>query len=179
MHLPALQQAVVDGVQVVLGYADRAGNASERVVHPLGLVAKGGVWYLVAGTERGQRTFRVSRVRSIVPTGDPVDRPDDFDLAGSVGGHRHRGRRAAGAVPLAGNRSTAAPSTTCDGASAPASRSSTTTARARGSTSSYGRSPRSVSPSSWPASAARSRSPNPRSRAELNRIGTELATLYS
>jgi predicted DNA-binding transcriptional regulator YafY len=79
-HLAPLQQAVVDELQVVLGYQDRDGNASERVVHPLGLVAKGGVWYLVANTENGQRTFRVGRVRSVVPTTDPVVRPDDFDL---------------------------------------------------------------------------------------------------
>jgi len=85
-HLPALQHAVVEGVQVTLGYADREGNVSERVVHPLGLVAKGGVWYLVAGTDRGQRTFRVSRVRSVSPTGDPVERPDDFDLEAAWAG---------------------------------------------------------------------------------------------
>ena len=29
---------------------------------PWGLVDKDGVWYLVAGTEAGQRTFRVDRV---------------------------------------------------------------------------------------------------------------------
>ena len=54
---------------------------TERVVHPLGLVAKASVWYLVAGTEAGQRTFRVSRVRGVTPTGEPVERPDGFDLA--------------------------------------------------------------------------------------------------
>jgi predicted DNA-binding transcriptional regulator YafY len=50
-------------------------------VHPLGLVAKAGVWYLVAGTDAGRRTFRVSRVRSAVPTGEPAERPEGFDLA--------------------------------------------------------------------------------------------------
>lgn len=80
-HLDALQHAVVAGEQVRLGYADRTGTSTERVVHPLGLVTKGSVWYLVAGTEAGRRTFRVSRVRSVAPTGDPVDRPDGFDLA--------------------------------------------------------------------------------------------------
>jgi predicted DNA-binding transcriptional regulator YafY len=72
---------VVDGVQVRLRYAGRDRPESERVVHPLGLVAKASVWYLVAGTDAGQRTFRVSRVRSAVPTGEPVVRPDGFDLA--------------------------------------------------------------------------------------------------
>ena len=64
-----------------LGYADRTRSESERVVHPLGLVEKDGVWYLVADTANGMRTFRVNRVRSVVPTGDPVVRPDGFDLA--------------------------------------------------------------------------------------------------
>ena len=51
------------------------------VVHPLGLVAKASVWYLVAGTEAGLRTFRVSRVRGVTRTDDPVQRPEGFDLA--------------------------------------------------------------------------------------------------
>jgi predicted DNA-binding transcriptional regulator YafY len=80
-HLDVLQQAVVEGVQVRLRYAGRDRPESERIVHPLGLVSKASVWYLIAGTDAGQRTFRVSRVRSAVPTGEPVDRPEGFDLA--------------------------------------------------------------------------------------------------
>src|SRR5690606_19091702 len=80
-HLDALQEAVIAGVQVRLGYADRDRRESERIVHPLGLVAKSGVWYLVAGTDAGLRTFRVGRVRSVEPTGEPVERPEGFDLA--------------------------------------------------------------------------------------------------
>lgn len=79
--LDVLQQATVDGFQVRLGYTARDGNVTERMVHPLGLVAKRSVWYLVAGTDAGMRTFRLSRVRSVVVTEDPVVRPDRFDLA--------------------------------------------------------------------------------------------------
>jgi predicted DNA-binding transcriptional regulator YafY len=79
-HLAALQQAVIDGVQVRLGYARRDGVASDRVVHPLGLVVKNQVWYLVAHTDAGQRTFRVNRVSSVERTDEPVHRPADFDL---------------------------------------------------------------------------------------------------
>ncbi|MGY1619577.1 helix-turn-helix transcriptional regulator [Geodermatophilus sp. SYSU D00691] len=79
-HLPALQRAVVDGEQVVLGYAGRAKAPSTRTVSPLGLVTKAGVWYLIAGTEAGVRTFRVGRVTAVTPTGAPVRRPDGFDL---------------------------------------------------------------------------------------------------
>ena len=79
--LEDLQMAVVDGMQVQLGYTRRDGAVSRRVVHPLGLVVKNQVWYLIAHTEAGQRTFRVSRVQSVERTGDPVQRPEGFDLA--------------------------------------------------------------------------------------------------
>jgi predicted DNA-binding transcriptional regulator YafY len=68
-------------VQVRLGYSDRAGNTSMRRVHPLGLVAKGSVWYLIAGTDAGRRTFRIGRVTSVEATAEPVVRPPGFDLA--------------------------------------------------------------------------------------------------
>jgi predicted DNA-binding transcriptional regulator YafY len=80
-HLEILQQAVIEGEQVVLGYVARDRAASTRTVHPLGLATKGVVWYLVAATEAGLRTFRVDRVTSVDPTGAPVERPDGFDLA--------------------------------------------------------------------------------------------------
>ncbi|HET6795171.1 MAG TPA: WYL domain-containing transcriptional regulator [Acidimicrobiales bacterium] len=80
-HLEALQAAAADGEQVRLGYTDRGGRPSERVVHPLGVAMKGTVWYLVANTDAGLRTFRVGRVTSVEPTGEPVVRPDGFDLA--------------------------------------------------------------------------------------------------
>lgn len=82
-HLEMLQQAVIEGVQVELGYRRRDGHVSSRTVHPLGLVVKNNTWYLVAGTDAGQRTFRVSRVRSVLATARAVVRPDDFDLAGA------------------------------------------------------------------------------------------------
>lgn len=53
----------------------------ERTVDPLGLVSKAGRWYLVAGTGEGLRTFRLSRVTSVEPTGAPVRRPEGFELA--------------------------------------------------------------------------------------------------
>ena len=79
--LDDLQRAVVDGVQIRLGYAGPNRPPSERIVHPLGLVAKGSAWYLVGDTDAGLRTFRVSRVRSVDATDEPVTRPDGFDLA--------------------------------------------------------------------------------------------------
>ena len=78
--LPPLQDALAAGEQVVIEYADREGKASTRTIHPLGLAMKGTVWYLVAGTQAGQRTFRVSRVRAVERTGEPAERPNGFDL---------------------------------------------------------------------------------------------------
>ena len=80
-HLGVLQQAVVDGVQVRLDYAGRDREPGERTVHPLGLVAKRQTWYLIGDTDAGLRTFRVSRVRAVVVTDQPVRRPEGFDLA--------------------------------------------------------------------------------------------------
>ncbi|MGB0112541.1 MAG: WYL domain-containing protein [Ilumatobacteraceae bacterium] len=79
-HLETLQQAIVTGVQVHLGYRDRQGNVTERTIHPFGLVSKRNTWYLVAGTDEGQRTFRVWRVQSAQLTDVPALRPPDFDL---------------------------------------------------------------------------------------------------
>ena len=79
-HLEALQQAVIEGVQIRLGYTDARGSVTERVVHPLGLVSKGTTWYLVGDTDAGRRTFRVWRVRSVELTVEPAVRPHGFDL---------------------------------------------------------------------------------------------------
>lgn len=79
-HLEALQQAVIEGVQVRLGYTDAKGAVTERIAHPLGLVSKGTTWYLVADTDAGRRTFRVWRVQSVALLSEPASRPVDFDL---------------------------------------------------------------------------------------------------
>ncbi|GAB2573947.1 transcriptional regulator [Paractinoplanes abujensis] len=81
--LDALQDAVIRGVQVRLGYLDSTGARTDRTVHPLGIAAKGQWWYLVATTGTGRRTFRIDRVTSADPTGNPAHRPGDFDLAAS------------------------------------------------------------------------------------------------
>ena len=78
--LDEVQAAVVKGHQLRLVYVARDRSETERVIHPLGLASKGNVWYLVAHTDAGQRTFRIDRMRSIEVTGDPVERPADFDL---------------------------------------------------------------------------------------------------
>jgi predicted DNA-binding transcriptional regulator YafY len=75
-----LQAAVVRRRKVRLTYAGRRKEAGERLVDPWGLADKDDVWYLVAGTPDGQRTFRVDRVIDAVVTDLPADRPDGFEL---------------------------------------------------------------------------------------------------
>lgn len=81
VHLDAVQNAVIAGRQIVLGYVGREGPPTSRTVHPLGLATKGGSWYLIADTEAGRRTFRIDRIQSVEATDDPVIRPHGFELA--------------------------------------------------------------------------------------------------
>jgi predicted DNA-binding transcriptional regulator YafY len=63
-------------------YGQAECGAAERVVDPLGLVAKGSVWYMVAAVGGGVvRSYRVSRVRRAELTDEPCARPEGFDLA--------------------------------------------------------------------------------------------------
>ncbi|RZT17222.1 putative DNA-binding transcriptional regulator YafY [Kribbella sp. VKM Ac-2569] len=76
-----LQDAVVRRERVRLAYSGRGRDTAERVVDPLGLVDKDDVWYLIAWTEKGQRTFRIDRVVDTETTGETFERPDGFDLS--------------------------------------------------------------------------------------------------
>lgn len=82
-HVDALQRAVIEQVQVRFTYTNQEGARSERLAHPLGLVAKGGLWYLIAETANGRRTFRVDRVQAVTLTDQPAVRPLGFDLTES------------------------------------------------------------------------------------------------
>jgi predicted DNA-binding transcriptional regulator YafY len=55
----------------------------DRTLEPLGIVLKGGSWYLVAQTAdatQNIRTYRVSRILELEPLNAHFERPDDFDL---------------------------------------------------------------------------------------------------
>jgi predicted DNA-binding transcriptional regulator YafY len=80
--LHTLQDAVWHERKVRMLYERGGCDPVERVVDPLGLVAKGSVWYFVAAVEEGEvRSYRVSRVQSAEATDIPSMRPADFDLA--------------------------------------------------------------------------------------------------
>jgi predicted DNA-binding transcriptional regulator YafY len=53
----------------------------ERTIGPLGLVLKGGVWYVIGMADDQIRTYRVSRVMEATTLEEAVERPDGFDLA--------------------------------------------------------------------------------------------------
>lgn len=75
-----LQSAVVSRRRVRLSYAGRTRERTERTVDPWGLIDKDEIWYLVAGTDRGRRTFRVDRIIEAEVTEEAAHRPDDFAL---------------------------------------------------------------------------------------------------
>ena len=88
--LPIVQEAVTRDRKLKIRYSSRrsrfehaggeAENVTERIVEPLGLVAKGSTWYLIANTARGYRTFRVSRIQNALLLDAPCERPANFDL---------------------------------------------------------------------------------------------------
>lgn len=78
---PLLQTAIWQERQVHLRYERGDGQQLDRIVHPLGLVAKGSIWYLVAAAADEVRSYRISRVRTATLTDSPCVRPVEFNLA--------------------------------------------------------------------------------------------------
>ena len=80
-HLPLLQEAVWQERKVRFKYS-RGFDCDdvERLVDPLGLVAKGSVWYLVAGIDGDIRNYRVSRILDAEMTDQTFVRPEFFNL---------------------------------------------------------------------------------------------------
>jgi predicted DNA-binding transcriptional regulator YafY len=79
--LPIVQEAVWQDRQLAMRYRPISGEGGERIVEPLGLVAKGSAWYLVARTGGEFRTYRVARIEHAALLDERVERPADFDLA--------------------------------------------------------------------------------------------------
>ncbi len=79
--LVRLRDAAAADRCVRVRYRDRNGATSDRNVDPLGLVAKAGVWYLIAREPaKGYRTFRAQRISDIDVLPSTFERPADFDL---------------------------------------------------------------------------------------------------
>ncbi len=79
--LVTLRKAAEENRRVRLHYRDRSGNVTDRVVDPLGLVAKAGVWYAISREGgKGYRTFRAQRIQRVDVLAETFVRPSDFAL---------------------------------------------------------------------------------------------------
>jgi predicted DNA-binding transcriptional regulator YafY len=78
-YLKLVADAVWNAQRLTIRY-DSWTQVSERTVEPLGLVLKGGIWYLVARREAGYRTYKLSQIKALVATGESFEHPADFDL---------------------------------------------------------------------------------------------------
>jgi predicted DNA-binding transcriptional regulator YafY len=79
-HLMTVASAVWDEKQLSLSYESWQ-RTTRRVVHPLGLVLKAGVWYLVAAREQKARTYRVASILDAQQLPERAQRMRGFDLA--------------------------------------------------------------------------------------------------
>jgi len=80
--LPVLQEALWLERKLKISY-ERGENSElvERIIGPLGLVAKGSVWYLVGNVDGYVRTYRVSRISQAEVLEEQSPIPSDFNLA--------------------------------------------------------------------------------------------------
>ena len=79
--LPIVQDAVARNCKLTFDYTRADGQSAPRTVDPLGIVAKGTSWYLVARAPNGMRTYRISRIRAATPLATTFERPANFKLA--------------------------------------------------------------------------------------------------
>lgn len=88
--LDACRRAVWEQRRLVIRYGGREADVR---LEPLGLVAKGRAWYLVARRIDGEmRTYRIARIDSVEATDEDFGRPGDFDLQGYWAGATRRFR---------------------------------------------------------------------------------------
>jgi predicted DNA-binding transcriptional regulator YafY len=78
--LPAIAAAVWNETRLEIRYR-RPTAVVSRKLQPLGLVLKGGVWYLVAQIGKQPRTYRIANIVELTVTDEHFARPVDFDLA--------------------------------------------------------------------------------------------------
>src|SRR5215208_1522243 len=77
--LGPLSEAVWESQRIEIGY-NRGDKTVDRILDPLGLVLKAGVWYLVAAADGQPRTYRVSRVARVASLDERFERPESYDL---------------------------------------------------------------------------------------------------
>jgi predicted DNA-binding transcriptional regulator YafY len=78
-HLPAIADAVWNQHPIKMRYRSRTTD-KERQVEPLGVVLKGGAWYLVAQLHHDVRTLRISRICEMTVLEGRFEYPSGFNL---------------------------------------------------------------------------------------------------
>jgi len=78
-HLPTIAAATWRERRLSARYREGR-RVVRRTLEPLGLVLKGGAWYLVAHRSAGMRVYRVSRFASVRIRDEGFERPEEFDL---------------------------------------------------------------------------------------------------
>ncbi|ALC80352.1 MULTISPECIES: helix-turn-helix transcriptional regulator [Bacillus] len=76
-----LKEAIWNDNQLKILHRKPDGEIKESNVNPLGLVAKGSVWYLIASRSGVIRSYRASRIMSATPLQETFIRPIEFNLA--------------------------------------------------------------------------------------------------
>ena len=79
-HLPTIAAATWQGRRLSARYREGS-RVVQRTLDPLGLVLKGGAWYLVAHRSAGMRVYRVSRFASVRVREEGFERPEGLELA--------------------------------------------------------------------------------------------------
>ena len=79
-HLRAIADALLADHLIDIRYQSWRAEKRRRVA-PLGLVLKGGSWYLAGQVERSVRTYRVAHILDCTVTDETFTRPAEFDLA--------------------------------------------------------------------------------------------------
>ena len=80
-YLSLLQEAIWQERKIKIVYELSTGPIVNPVLDPLGLVAKGNTWYLVAIFNEDYAVYRVSRILNACLLDQPCERPKNFDLA--------------------------------------------------------------------------------------------------
>ncbi|MGP3931919.1 helix-turn-helix transcriptional regulator [Nonomuraea sp. KM88] len=86
-HLSEVAEAVWEQRPLRMTYRRWGPREVERVIHPYGLVLKGGSWYMVAAPADGRpggdpRTYRVARILAVETLPGRFSRPEGFELGG-------------------------------------------------------------------------------------------------
>jgi predicted DNA-binding transcriptional regulator YafY len=75
-----LQQAVYEDRTIRATYEHYNGEIVQRVLQPYSLIAKSGIWYLIARRDQEFRIYRVSRFHDLALLDTHFQRDEEFDL---------------------------------------------------------------------------------------------------